>query len=78
LVYIRKTFYVADVNPVRAALLHVDCEDAFIAYFNRAEIARANISSDYPSYNQLADTYTEPKIIYGSKPAKFLIDSLKK
>lgn len=75
-VYIRKTFYVADVNAVRAALLHVDYDDAFIAYLNGTEIARANISGDRPPYNQPADTYTEPKIIYGGKPEQFRIDSL--
>lgn len=75
-VYIRKTFYVADVNAVRAALLHVDYDDGFIAYLNGTEIARANISGDRPPYNQPADTYTEPKIIYGGKPEQFRIDSL--
>lgn len=76
-VYIRKTFYIADVNAVRAALLHVDYDDAFIAYLNGTEIARANISGDHPPYNQPADTYTEPKIRYGGKPEQFRIDSLK-
>ena len=44
-VYIRKTFSVQDVNDIKMAVLHVDYDDAFVAYLNGVEIARANIGT---------------------------------
>ncbi|MCF8369188.1 MAG: CotH kinase family protein [Bacteroidales bacterium] len=42
-VYIRKTFTIPDTSILSNALLHIDYDDAFVAYLNGVEIARANI-----------------------------------
>jgi len=75
-VYIRKSFTINNREAVRALRLHVDYDDAFIAYLNGVEVARANISGEFPPYNQSADTYTEPRICYGGYPEAFELDSL--
>jgi hypothetical protein len=42
-VYIRKLFNIPDTSVISMVLLHVDFDDAFVAYLNGTEIARANI-----------------------------------
>lgn len=42
-VYIRRIFTIADTAAISFAILHVDYDDAFVAYLNGVEIARANI-----------------------------------
>ncbi|MFA4923609.1 MAG: lamin tail domain-containing protein, partial [Ignavibacteriaceae bacterium] len=44
-IYIRKTFTVTDIGNIDTAFLHVDYDDAFVAYLNGMEIARANIGT---------------------------------
>ena len=77
-VYIRKIFSIVDINEIKNAILHVDYDDAFVAYLNGVEIARANIGTVGipPSYNQSATNYTEPLIIYGAKPEKFILQNI--
>ncbi|HEX9252924.1 MAG TPA: CotH kinase family protein, partial [Ignavibacteriaceae bacterium] len=76
-VYIRKVFSVADVNNVKMAVLHVDYDDAFVAYLNGIEIARANIGTVNipPAYNESAASFTEPLIVYGGKPNSYIIQN---
>lgn len=76
-VYIRKTFSVQNVNDIKMAILHVDYDDAFVAYLNGVEIARANIGTVNipPTFDESASTYTEPLIVYGEKPNAYLIDN---
>jgi len=74
--YIRKIFTVDDLNNIVCAILHVDYDDAFIAYINGIEVARANITGSNPPYNQSADWYTEPKICYGEPPEKFILENI--
>lgn len=73
--YIRKTFTVENINDISAAILHVDYDDAFVAYLNGSEIARANIGTVNipPAYNQSANTAIEPVIVYGGRPGAYLI-----
>ncbi|MEO8231359.1 MAG: CotH kinase family protein [Ignavibacteriota bacterium] len=76
-VYVRKTFSVQDVNQIKKLFLHVDYDDAFVAYLNGIEIARANIGTVNipPTFNQSANTYTEPLIVYGGKPNGYSIEN---
>ena len=76
-VYIRKVFNVSDFNDIKMAVLHVDYDDAFVAYLNGVEIARANIGTIGipPAYNESATTFTEPLIVYGGKPQRFIINN---
>ncbi len=54
-VSVRKVFTITNKNDIAAALLHVDYDDAFIAWINGVEIARssglsgANVQWDTPS-----------------------------
>jgi len=76
-VYVRKTFTLTDASIVKMALLHVDYDDAFVAYLNGSEIARKNIGTvgTPPTYNQSATNFTEPLIVYGGRPETFVIEN---
>lgn len=71
---LRKTFPVDDPGAVRYVCLHVDFDDAFVAYLNGVEIARANISSPGPpQWDQPADEGREALIYQGGWPEMFLL-----
>jgi hypothetical protein len=55
--FLRASFEVADPNAVLAAFLHLAYEDAFVAYLNGREIARAHIGTpgSPPLYNEVAE-----------------------
>ena len=76
--YVRKAFDIADKNAVSKALLHVDYDDAFVAYLNDVEIARANIGTvgDHPVFNQTARTYREAQMYQGGAPELFALNDL--
>jgi hypothetical protein len=75
-VFLRKNFQIESLNAVQKVILHMDYDDAFVAYINGVEVARANISSEGPpAYNQAADNYNhEAQIYQGNPPDEFLID----
>lgn len=56
-VFIRKKFTVNHLEYVRQMILHMDCDDGFIAYINGKEIARSNMNST--NFDAFATTYTE-------------------
>jgi hypothetical protein len=61
---------------IQRAFLHMDYDDAFIAYLNGSEIARANIgiSGTHVDHNAVADNSDhEAKIYTGGKPDTFEI-----
>jgi hypothetical protein len=76
--FIRKTFTVDDINLISAAILHIDYDDAFVAYLNNTEIARSNIGTPNipPSYDQSAHIAREATIYQGGKPESFLINNI--
>ena len=47
-VFIRQEFILTDPTAVEELLLHIDYDDAFVAYINGQEIARANMGSSGP------------------------------
>ncbi len=75
-VFIRKTFTIDDVNDISAAVLHVDYDDAFVAYLNGIEIARSNIGTPGipPPYYQGANELREALIYQGGKPESYPIN----
>lgn len=77
-VFVRKAFTIADKNAISKALLHVDYDDAFVAYLNNVEIARANIETvrDHPAFNQTAWTYREAQMYQGGKPEQFVLNDV--
>jgi len=78
-IYIRKVFEIADVNAISQAYLHIDFDDAFVAYINGNEIARSNIGKIgvIPSFNTPADNYDHEAVMYqGGQPEEFLIENI--
>lgn len=78
--YQRLDFNIVDSTNIVAAILHADYDDAFVAYLNGHEIARANIGTvgTPPSYTDTAYIYREAVMYQGQNPSSFLIlkDSL--
>ena len=69
--HIRYTFTIEDIDAVRAAIFHVDYDDAYVAYLNGVEFSRANIGQagdPPPAYDDLPHFYTEPLIAGGGQP----------
>ncbi|MEJ2627110.1 MAG: CotH kinase family protein [bacterium] len=74
--YIRKVFQIEDLSSIQLALLHMDYDDAFVAYINGTEVARSNIgqSGIEPRYNQIADVSHEAQMYQGGLPEVFVIE----
>jgi len=75
--YIRNTFFVLDTSEIVAAVLDIDYDDAFVAYLNNVEIARANIGNigDHPTYNQNSNSLHEAQMYQGGLPDRFVINN---
>jgi hypothetical protein len=75
-VYIRKVFTIPDTSVISFVLLHVDYDDAFVAYLNGVEIARTNIG--WPGKIQKWDDFSydvhKAKMYQGLLPEEFTID----
>ncbi|MBC8173189.1 MAG: CotH kinase family protein [Chitinophagales bacterium] len=73
-VYLRKKIIIDDTSEIGNAWLHVDYDDAFVAYLNGVEIARTeNIFGAPPAYDATA-TYDHEAIFYlGAAPGGFEI-----
>lgn len=71
--FIRARFSVADTAAIRHLLLNVDYDDAFVAYLNGVEIARAGIgvTGTPPAHDQSADGQHEARIYQGGLPERF-------
>lgn len=77
-VYLRKSFTISDITQVKEAILHMDYDDAFVAYLNGVEIARENITSiGAPAYNAFADNSTHEAMLFqGEIPGAFQIENI--
>ena len=71
-VYLRMKFTVADTAAIAEALLSMDYDDAFVAYLNNTEIARAGLTTVHPAYNQ-SGTDHEATMYQGGLPESFSI-----
>ena len=71
----RITFTLTDPADVAHLYLHVDYDDAFVAYLNGAEITRANIGDpgEPPAWDANADEDHEARIYAGGLPETFEI-----
>ncbi len=74
-VYIRTSFNLTDTSVISWGILHVDYDDAFVAYLNGNEIARANIGQIGipPLFNQNATDQHEAQMYTGGLPERFII-----
>ena len=68
-VYSRQFFTIIDRATIEKLVLHMDYDDAFVAYLNGVEIARSNIGlpGSIPNYNQPADGLREAEIYHSYK-----------
>jgi hypothetical protein len=75
--YLRKTFTIINTSEIAEAILHVDYDDAFVAYLNNVEIARSNIGNvgDHPLYNQGSTALHEAQMYQGGNPNQFIINT---
>ncbi|MCB0642640.1 MAG: CotH kinase family protein [Phaeodactylibacter sp.] len=75
-VYLRKDFTITDTDLLAAVSLYADYDDAFVAYLNGVEIARANIGTvgQAPAHNATAITYREAQLYQGGLPESFPVN----
>jgi len=75
--YVRHEFNANNIESILKIFLHVDYDDAFVAYINGVEIARANIGTPGvpPPYNQGADSWREAEMYQGGAPGEYMIDA---
>jgi len=76
-VYLRKKFTITNIEDVASLVLHIDYDDAFVAYLNDIEIVRNNIGngSSIPSYNQNSNSPREAEMYQGGLPEVFMADA---
>ncbi|MCB0824162.1 MAG: CotH kinase family protein [Bacteroidales bacterium] len=75
-VYIRKTFSIVDTSSISYVILHMDYDDAFVAYLNGVEIARANVGwpGKYPNWNDWSYDVHEAVMKDSLPPSVFRVD----
>ncbi|NQU88349.1 MAG: lamin tail domain-containing protein [Mariniphaga sp.] len=74
-VYTRKEFTIENLASITRAIFHVDYDDAFIAYINGMEIARANIGTPGTpvNWNASAIVDREARMYSGGLPEEYEI-----
>jgi hypothetical protein len=75
-VYMRRVFNIVDTADISSAVFHMDFDDAFVAYLNGVEIARANIGvngTPVPFYST-ALSEREAQMYTGGQPMQFYYD----
>jgi hypothetical protein len=75
-VYLRKSFIIPDTSVISYVLLHVDYDDAFVAYFNGTEIARMNIGwpGKIQKWNDFSYGIHQAMMYQGLPPEEFPIE----
>ncbi|HBH83574.1 MAG TPA: secretion system protein Por [Bacteroidales bacterium] len=72
-VFLRIKFNMPDTALIVRALLSMDYDDAFVAYLNDVEIARAGITGVHPTFDQTGIDH-EAKMYRGGVPESFYIE----
>jgi hypothetical protein len=72
-IYLRKTFTINNLAAISSIILDLDYDDAFVAYINGNEVARANINGTPPAYSSGTITDHEAQMYSGGNPERFLI-----
>jgi hypothetical protein len=75
-VYLRKSFTILDTSVISYAVLHMDYDDAFVAYLNGVEIARTNIGwpGKYQDWDDWSYDTHFALMVQGLPPEVFRID----
>ncbi len=73
--YLRRQFEIVDRDQIQMLVLHADYDDAFVAYLNGVEIARANVGRiGRPTpFNMLANGNREAEMYQGKLPQAFAV-----
>ncbi|MBN1481001.1 CotH kinase family protein [candidate division KSB1 bacterium] len=76
--FLRRTFFISDPAIILQVVLNMDYDDAFVAYLNGVEIARANIGvvGDHPRYDEYAYQPREALMYQGGQPDYFVLEHL--
>lgn len=73
-VSIRAAFNIANINAIASAVLHVDFDDAFIAWINGVEVARSSGLTDITVQWDTPSTQSHEAVMYsGGTPQPFYI-----
>ncbi len=75
-VYVRNTFQIANPELVTDLILDIDYDDAYVAYINGTEVARANIVGTPPSPFATSLTDREARMYSGGSPERTLISDV--
>lgn len=74
-VYIRKVFNIIDISKITSSVFQIDYDDAFVAYLNGIEIARAGLTSQFPAFNEFGSNH-EATMYNGGMPESFVLDKV--
>lgn len=75
-VFMRKVFQAVDTSKISIAVLHVDYDDAFVAFLNGVEIASSGLFSALPAFDELGVDH-DAAMHYGGQPEEFIISPAK-
>ncbi len=75
-VYLRLPFQINYPDSLAALYLHIDYDDAFVAYINGTEVARANIGEpgETVTFDQWANTGREAQLYSGGRAERYELD----
>lgn len=76
-IYLRREFEIENIEHLEMAILNADFDDAFIAYLNGVEIARANIEGTFPAFDAPTITDREAQMYQGGEPLQYSLDKNK-
>ena len=72
-IYLRISFEMSELESLSSLILDMDYDDAFVAYINGNEVARANINGTPPAYNSGTLQDHEALMYSGGTPDRFVI-----
>lgn len=75
-VYLKRNFNITNIDDILSLILDIDYDDAFVAYINGVEVARANITGVPPPYDS-GNIYTdhEAQMYNGGLPDRFVLSN---
>ncbi len=75
-IYLRRSFNIENIDQLTAIFLHMDYDDAFVAYINGVEIARANIEGTPPAFDQFSIEDHEALLYNNGFPEGYFLNNL--
>ena len=75
-VYLKRNFNITNIDDILSLILDIDYDDAFVAYINGVEVARANITG-VPPPSDTGNIYTdhEAQMYNGGLPDRFVLSN---